>query len=63
VIIAAAELQSELEARLQNTYQVSYCGLRPPATVLVTYVDRELWDKYVDLRLRPQTGDSEAAGP
>jgi len=52
VIICGAELQAELDAQLQDRYQVNSYGLRAPAFVLWAYIERELWNRYVDERLR-----------
>ncbi|MBU0618243.1 MAG: TIGR03663 family protein [Planctomycetes bacterium] len=52
VIICGAELQEELEPRLRNEYQVNAYGLRAPAFVLWAYIERDLWNRYVDERLR-----------
>jgi uncharacterized protein (TIGR03663 family) len=61
-IVVGAELQEELDAKKRNEYQESSKGLRPPATVLWLYMDRDLWNKYVDERLRP-TSAAAPAGP
>ncbi len=52
VIICGAEFQEELEARLHDRYQVNSYGLRAPAFVLWAYIERDLWNRYVDERLR-----------
>ncbi len=52
VIICGAEFQDELEARLQDRYQVNSYGLRAPAFVLWAYIERDLWSRYADERLR-----------
>ena len=63
VIIVAAELQSRLNERLRDDYQVNSYGLRAPSVVLWLYIERNLWDRYVDLRLRPQNPAAEAPEP
>jgi hypothetical protein len=61
-IVVGAELQEELDAKKRNEYQESSKGLRPPATVLWLYIDRDLWNRYVDERLRPKSATTPA-GP
>jgi hypothetical protein len=56
-------LQEELNARLCGEYQVSYYGLRPPSVVLATYIERSLWDRYVELKLRPERAAQKAGSP
>jgi uncharacterized protein (TIGR03663 family) len=63
VIIAATELQQQLDQHLQDAYQVNYYGMRAPSVVLALYIERELWNEYVERRLRTQTQPSGAALP
>ena len=52
VIICDSSLQEILASKLVKDYQMNSYGLRSPHVVLWLYVDRELWNKYVDERLR-----------
>jgi uncharacterized protein (TIGR03663 family) len=63
VIIVGSELQEELDRRLKNEYQVNSYGLRAPHVVLWAYIERELWNKYVDERLRPTSATAPAGPP
>ncbi len=63
VIIVGAELQPQLDEQLQDEYQVNSYGLRAPSVVLWAYIERDLWDKYVDKRLRSQSAAAEATPP
>lgn len=63
VVIVGAELQEGFDARRRGEYQSNTYGLRARAAVLWANIERGLWEKYVDERLRPQSLDSEAAAP
>lgn len=54
VIICGAEFQAELDACLTHEYQINAYGLRAPNTVLLLYIQRDLWEQYVEQRLQPQ---------
>ncbi len=63
VIVVGAELQEELDAKRWNEYQVNAYGLRAPHVVLWAYIDRDLWNSYVDERLRPKSATGPAGPP
>lgn len=63
VIIAAAELQAQLDQRLRDQYQVNAYGLRQPDVVLWLYVRGGLWDEYVRRRLSVPHQPGSAPAP
>jgi uncharacterized protein (TIGR03663 family) len=63
VIICGAELQEQLEPRLHDKYQVNAYGLRAPAFVLWAYIERDLWKRYVDERLKPKEPEHRTGLP
>ena len=63
VIIAGTELQPQLDARVQDAYQVNYYGLRQPSVVLAAYIERALWNRYIELKLKPRSAAQKADEP
>ena len=49
VIVTSPDLQEGLDARLKDSYQTQYFGLRPEVLVMV-YVEQDLWDAFVASR-------------
>ena len=46
VVITTHDMADAVEARLRGDYLVEHCGLRPGVLLLI-YVQRDLWDKYL----------------
>jgi uncharacterized protein (TIGR03663 family) len=51
IIIAAAEQQDALDAKLNGEYFVDFKGLRP-GVILLVYIQQDLWDAYMESRSR-----------